>query len=116
MGKYFALSMQIPLQQTEVKKRTYSPKKIERFGFVLALLCVTLGVAHLFQVNSFSTKGFEIRNLQQDFTELSERNKKLQIQAAELQSLHRIGTEPETSGMTSVTEITYIQNTALSRR
>jgi cell division protein FtsL len=116
MGKYFALSMQIPLQQSEVKKRTYSPKKIERIGFVLAVLCVTLAVSQLFQVNSFSTKGFEIRNLQKDVAELAERNKKLQIQAAELQSLHRIGNEPETSGMTSVTAVTYIQNTSLSRR
>jgi cell division protein FtsL len=114
MGKYFALSMQIPMQQT--KKRTASKASVERLGFAVTALCLILMVSYFVQANSFSTKGFEISKLQQQVDDLAESNKKLQIEAAELQSLQRIQSEPQVTGMVPVNTVTYVQTSALSSR
>jgi cell division protein FtsL len=114
MGKYFALSMQIPMQQT--KKRTANRASVERLGFAVTALCLVLMVSYFVQANSFSTKGFEISRLQQQVDDLAENNKKLQIEAAELQSLQRIQNEPQVTGMVPVNTVTYIQTSALSSR
>jgi cell division protein FtsL len=115
MGKYFALSMQIPVQH-KVKKRTAGKASVERLGFVVVSACLILAISYLVQANSFSTKGFEISQLQQKVDALSESNKKMQIEAAQLQSLQRIQNEPQETSMVPVNTVTYIQTSALSSR
>jgi cell division protein FtsL len=115
MGKYFALSMQIPMQQ-KAGKRAVSKASVEKLGFAVTAACLLLAVSYLVQANSFSTKGFEISRLQQKVDALSESNKKLQIEAAQLQSLQRIQSEPQQTSMVPVNIVTYIQASALSSR
>ena len=117
MGKYFALSMQLPQQQTSRKRtNTGNSKAVERVGFGVLAVCLLLTVMNLVQVNSFATKGYEISKLQKEIDALSQERTQMEVEAAQLQSLQRLQGESATSSMTSVDVITYIPNTALSHR
>lgn len=49
-----------------------------------------LGVAYLFQVNSLSTKGYEIKKLEQRLLELKETSERLELEARSLKAVETI--------------------------
>lgn len=118
MGKHFALTFQMSALQGAKKSR--KPSRIatagRKMGSVLFGACCLLGVMYLYQVNSFSTKGFEIKALQNKISVLQEQQRELQVQSAQLQSLQRIQASPEVQSMESVTSVSYIRNSAFSQR
>ena len=60
-------------------------------GGVFVVLCFCMaGIFYLFTVNSVTTKGNTIYELEQKITDLNEENKKLKIKEAELVSLNKI--------------------------
>lgn len=78
--------------------------------------CLVLAVAYLVQVNSFSTKGFEIKSLQKSVEARKDENKKLGINSASLQSMDQVQNDPSVVGMIPVTAINYIHQAALTQR
>ncbi|MHB8871403.1 MAG: hypothetical protein ACYC5G_03030 [Candidatus Doudnabacteria bacterium] len=122
MGRYFALSMNLPAQhqrysrESRVKTTKNNILLNNRTGvFVFVALCLML-LTYIVQINSFSTKGYEIKSLEKKISSLKEEQKALQIQSAELQSFQRIQGDTSIINMVPVSTIMYIQTTALSER
>ncbi len=123
MGKHFALSLQLQALNAQPRAR-HSSRQGSRFatavqrkyGSLLFGACCLLGVVYLYQVNSFSTKGFEINTLQKQISTLQEQQRELQVQSAELQSLQRIQSQPQINSMVPVTTISYLKNSTFTQR
>lgn len=89
MSRYFALALEASPIQTKNKPRQQINKSTNWGIWVVALL-VILSVVYLWQVNSLTTKGYEIRTLERKIVELKEQQKRLELESASLQSIQRI--------------------------
>ncbi len=122
MGKHFALTFQLPSYRLERSASKTSNRFSGMFsnttniGAIVLGLCCLLTIAYLIQVNNFSTKGYEISNLEKQISQLREEQKTLEVQTAELQSLQRIQSDPAIVNMVPVSTISYVQTTSLSQR
>jgi len=100
MGRYFALTLAVP-QGSKTKNKNFvmtkSFKKLKKlnFGFVLGMLLLMLGIGYMTQVNNISTKGYEIRQLELSLKDLKETGKRLELEAAGLQSIQSIDEDIE---------------------
>ncbi|MFH1598011.1 MAG: hypothetical protein ABIB97_02985 [Patescibacteria group bacterium] len=69
-------------------------KKFSVNANMLRLMIVStvlaLGIFYLVETNQVSTRGFELRNLQDKVDELNVQNEKLEVEAAEMKSMQRI--------------------------
>ncbi|MCK9378837.1 MAG: hypothetical protein M0P97_01685 [Candidatus Moranbacteria bacterium] len=76
-----------------------SSKKVRvNFGFVnikvvLVLLLMVTGCAYLFLVNGSAVKGYQIKSIEREISDLQKENEKLKISEAELNSLQHIEEE-----------------------
>ena len=62
-------------------------------------LLFIMGVAYLLQTNSFSTRGYEIKDLQGQLTELKDQNEKLEMEARTLKAIETIEAETRTMNL-----------------
>lgn len=117
MGKHFALTLQLPNYQREAKtQKTQSKFLSENIGMYLFAGCIVLVLAYLVQVNSLSTKGYQIQKLQNKVSALREDNKKLTINSTELQSMDQVKSDPAITAMVPVTSINYVHSATLTER
>lgn len=120
MGKHFQLARTMqsykPRRQSSPAEAILAETNIQTIGYIAFGVLIVLAFLYLIQVNTFSTKGYEIHNLQKQITRLQEQNKKIAIESSLLQSLSRIEADPQSSIMVPVTQIGYIRTTSLSRR
>jgi len=56
--------------------------------FILASLICLAGILYIFQINKTATMGYEIKEKEDVIQELREKNKQLEIQAAQLRSIY----------------------------
>lgn len=80
---------------------------------LVVLFCV-LSMMFLVQVFQSSTTGYEVSALQDQIDDLKEDNKKLEIQAAELQSLDSIEKSVQEINMVPLDSIVYVEPPATS--
>lgn len=59
---------------------------LQRFRYVIFGLCMVFGLAFLWQINSTSTRGFKINELEVGIDNLKESSQRLELQAASAQS------------------------------
>ena|SRR5258708_6872491 len=116
MGRHFALTFKLPnysRQNSRIRsaRLDYKNLGIAVFGAIILMLLI-----YLVQVNSFSTKGFEISSMQKKINTLKDQQRLLQIQAAQLQSFQRIQGDPAIINMVPVSAVSYIQTTSLTQR
>lgn len=121
MGRHFAAALQLHSYRSEQQKQKirYSRKfhgHANIIGACIAVLCLAALLNYLFQVNSFATKGYEIKKLDTRLTQLKEQHRKLQLEAAQLQSIQKIQMDQATLNMVPVSSISYIQITSLSQK
>ncbi len=117
MGKHFALTLQLPSYKKELNrnKTAYSANN-QQIGVAIFIASLALILIYLIQVNSFSTKGYEIRRLQKQISEQKDNYQKLETEAAELQSIQRIQGDQKVLNMVPVDNVSFIQTTSLSQR
>lgn len=87
-------------------------KQLNVFKWNIALLgLITLmGITYLFIVNSLSTAGFKIRNLEQQVAKLEEENKHLQILSSDLGSIDKIQETAKQLNFVPVTNVSYLKD------
>ncbi|GEM_PF-1421140 len=76
---------------------------------VLATVVVFSGAFYLFQVNSLTAKGYELKELQNNLLSLQEANKKGRIQEVELMSMYNIEKVTQNSDLVSLNDVTYLE-------
>jgi cell division protein FtsL len=117
MGKHFALTLQLPKYNSEKRTRSGSTVGVgSKYGMAVMIGCCVLTLTYLVQINSFSTKGYEIRSLEKKIDQLKQDQRMLEVETAELQSLQRIQNDPAVLNMVSVSSVNYVQNTSLTQR
>lgn len=109
MGRYFALALGIPAQtQTKVKPKKSAAIHRPNFGLWIVFLLGLLGIIYLMQVNSSSTKGYEIKSLERQLTDLKEVNKRLEIETASLKSIQNIEGQVKTLNLVPSGKVYYV--------
>lgn len=73
-----------------------------------ALLALGGGIIYLTLINRVATTGFEIKTLEQRVSQLRDENRKLELEAANLQSLAVVQSATESLGLTEVAKIEYL--------
>lgn len=105
MGRYFALTLNLPVQ---VKSKPQSASRWKtNWKLVLVVLVVLVGIAYLFQVNDTATKGYEIKVIERRLAELREGVKRLELEAAALKSIQTIEQEVEFLNLIPSISVSY---------
>ena len=117
MGRYFALTLDLPgptKTKGKAKKVTNPRAGGKSFGFLVLFLLVGLGMFYITQVNSISTKGYEIKKLETKLNEIKESNKRLELQAASLKSINNLESEVKTLNLVPSGDTNYLEETRYS--
>lgn len=75
----------------------------------MVAVIVLLGVAYLIQLNVVAAKGFALRSMERRVTDLAERQKKMQVELAQKESLAGLSNDIEQLGMVPVSTVEYIK-------
>lgn len=106
MGRYYALTLEanaIPLRnRTKTTSRSQTNWNIWLLGFL-----AVLGAAYLLEVNSLSTKGYEIKKLEKQTVALKEVEKRLELESAALQSIQQVEASVKFLNLVPSKEINY---------
>lgn len=109
MGRYFALTLNLPVQAVNKSKIKKSGFMKINLGFWLLCLTFAVGVAYLVQVNGLATKGYEIKKLEQKLTELKEIDKRLELEMTSLQSIQSIESEVKVLNLVPSSGVNYFK-------
>lgn len=95
----------------------------KRFSGILSLLStamllfsVVISGAHLFTVNIYAAKGFELKQHHMKVAELEEQGKKLMVKQAEIASLAQLNDLANAQGLVPVTIEEFVNNPQFSQR
>lgn len=76
--------------------------------YALAALVGALGIAYLIQLNVVAAQGFALRAAEARLADMKERNKKLQVELAQKESLTGMAEEIAALGMVPVHRVEYL--------
>ena len=79
------------------------------FWISFVTIIISLSIFYVFQINSLTSRTYQIKNSQNKINELSSQNEKLEIQLAKLNSLTNIKNLIEKFNFEKATKIHYIQ-------
>lgn len=112
MTRYFALALNAGNMNTNTKtapaRRPKAVFRLKNPGMWLMSLLFVLGVSYLLQVNSISTKGYEIKKLEQRLLELKEINERLEIETRSLQAIETIEVETRTLNLVPAASVSHV--------
>lgn len=77
--------------------------------FILALSTCACGAFYLYQVNGIATKGYEIRELENEIQELNKESKKMEIHEVELRSMYNIEKASQDLNLVNSGEVAYVE-------
>ena len=97
-------------KERKTKIKTQHASGSMKVGFVVFSLFFVIGAAYLYSVNSNAVKGYEIREVEKEISELRKNQEQLKIREAELNSLYRIERESENLNMAELgDDVAYIE-------
>ena len=112
-----SLSFAQPIfSSTKKKAKADSPSSVLHLNIALVVLIVAFGFLYLFQINTLGTRGYEIRQIEQQIKVMQVENKTLQIQSSSLSSITQIQKEAESLNMVPATEVTYLKEADFALR
>lgn len=102
-------------QQQKRERAFFQERRAERERFhavglnvILLTLLVFAGLSYLYYVNRTATGGFDIKGMESRIEVLQKDNKKLEVQAAQLQSLSTLEGANQSLQMVATTAIEYL--------
>jgi len=101
-------------QQAAKRKTNIEKKNIKGFinstVLVVALLFIC-GAVYLYSINSSAVKGYQVRQVEKEISELKKQNEDLKIREAELKSLYHVEESSKNMNMGDLKNISYIEET-----
>jgi hypothetical protein len=82
-----------------------------KLGITLFILIIASGFAYLGLINNVAARGFEIKDLEKKVENLQLESKKLEIKAAELESIQEITKAKNSLNLVEISKIEYIETT-----
>ncbi len=103
-----------PLSKTQEKcKKIRMKKKQGRSAFLnLSILCVAcvLGIVYLIQTNFIATEGYKIDDLKNQISAIEEKNRQLEVNALEFQSMSNIDDKIAELHMVDGSQVAHIDH------
>lgn len=81
-------------------------------AMILGLLVVLFGAGYLVQINVASSKGYQIRSLENQISELKEEREQLELKVAQEQSVQAVESKVQAMGMVPTPKVEYVAVTA----
>lgn len=115
MTKFFHLAKRKG-NTVKKKRKIFNLSKINfnTVNVVIGVMIVVMGVTYLVQINGLVTKGYQISELEQKITELTDRNADLELETLSLQSMDSIKTKVDGLGLVAVGEVEYLNPTPVA--
>lgn len=86
------------------------PARTTKINLLLIICTVIFGLAYFLQINSLSTKGYEIRRLEQKIKSLELEQKHLEMQSSSLQSISRIQEQANKLNLVPINNVAFIKD------
>ncbi len=113
MGRYFALTIDLPSAIQTSKQirrgRNASGQAKTKSNLWIGVLLIIIGIVYLVQVNSLSTKGYEIKKLEAKLLELKESHARLELEAAALKSIQNLEAIVKTLNLVPSGGVNYLK-------
>lgn len=93
-----------------IKAKTAVFKSVNWFTILVVGVTMVLGMLYIWQVNITATRGFTMRDLDQDIEELVQENERLQVQITKLQSVDSVATRIQMLGLLDISDIEYMNS------
>lgn len=97
----------------QTKTKTEIQHKINAAGFVNPVVVVSVfaifsALLYIYSINQSAVKGFQIRAIEKEISQIKKENESLKIKEAELKSLYKIEQFSKDRNMAEAAEITFI--------
>lgn len=86
-------------------------KGLARVKILIFILLIISGIAYFWQINSLSTRGFKIKELEKDIQQLKLDNQKLELEATNEQSMFNLDEQIKRLNMVELTQVEYLRPT-----
>lgn len=86
-------------------------KGLERAKILIFVLLIISGLAYFWQINSLSTRGFKIKELEKDIQQLKSDNQKLELEVTNEQSMFNLDEQIKSLNMVELTQVEYLRPT-----
>ena len=93
----------------KLKQKSSSGMFIPFFTAVLVVMIFISGAFYLYQVNDLATKGYEIRDIENQIEVLEKESKKMKIKEVELRSMYNIEKSTQELNLVSPQSVTYVE-------
>ncbi|PIU01396.1 hypothetical protein COT68_03435 [bacterium (Candidatus Torokbacteria) CG09_land_8_20_14_0_10_42_11] len=110
MARFLTLASSGEIQRGKRKKTLRRKVKIGPVAlcFVTILLFCLVSLFYLTQGNQVATKGYEIKDLENKLNNLKEENRKLELEAAGLQSVRNVEEGAKKLNMVPIEKMSYV--------
>ena len=110
MSRYLTITNSSSVRFGERKKSLNAGPQMGRvtLSFILVALVCAAGGFYIFEVNNLATKGYEIRNLENQLNKSRKENEALRIQEAELKSMYKIEEKTKDLNMVAPKDVSYL--------
>ncbi|MDP2918300.1 MAG: cell division protein FtsL [bacterium] len=110
MARFLNLASSGEIQRGKRKKTLRRKVKIGPVAlcFVTILLLCLVSLFYLTQGNQVATKGYEIKDLENKLNNLKEENRKLELEAASLQSVRNVEEGAKKLNMVPIEKMSYV--------
>ncbi len=99
MTKFSHLSKKQPKAARTARRFSITAFKLKTVNMTLGTLILVLGVGYLVQVNGIAAKGYQIRELEDQISELRQQNEDLELESLQLQSMGSVKDKVVSLGM-----------------
>ena len=93
-------------------RKARSGSRSKPLALVLGILVVLFGAGYLVQINIASSKGYQIRSLENQISELKEQRERLELKVAQEQAVQAVETKVQAMGMVPTPKVDYVAVTA----
>jgi cell division protein FtsB len=98
-------------------KRKTNTKTQNNNGFIniklmAGALLIMAGILYIYSINSAAVKGYQMRQIENQISDLQKQNDKLKIQEAELKSLYHVEEATKDLNMAQTTNVSYVEQTS----
>lgn len=109
-----ATSKVLSMREKTAEKKKYQARGSVEIGlnqsvFVLFAILAVSGAFYLYQVNDLASKGYEIKEVENQIAELKKENKKMQIKEVELKSMYSIEKATENLDLVNSANVSYLE-------
>ena len=100
----------------KIKKHTKNQSRLREsivnpmyLNIAIIVCIVVVGFLYLIEVNQATTKGYKMQDLEKRIQGVEQANRKLELQATELQALNNIQERVKTLGMVPTDKVKYMK-------